>query len=121
MKKSMTYKICTLVIGLTAILFTSCLSDGLTHVRVAWNLPVPYVVVMVPHASERPSFQEMLSSLMSVHPEKVDKKLISCKMVFCLVGDKVPCKDSKWSKIVPIWSKKTKEVFMLLFSCLYSL
>lgn len=24
----MTYKICTLVIGLTAILFTSCLSDG---------------------------------------------------------------------------------------------
>lgn len=28
MKKSMTYKICTLVIGLTAILFTSCLSDG---------------------------------------------------------------------------------------------
>lgn len=38
-------------------------------------------------------------------------------MVFCLVGDKVPCKDSKGSKIVPIWSKKTKEVFMLLFSC----
>ena len=33
-------------------------------------------------------------------------------MAFCLVGDKVPCKDSKGSKIVPIWSKKTKEVFM---------
>lgn len=28
MKKSMTYKIGTLVIGLTAMLFTSCLSDG---------------------------------------------------------------------------------------------
>ena len=35
-------------------------------------------------------------------------------MAFCLVGDKVPCKDSKGSKIVPIWSKKPKEVFMLL-------
>ena len=42
-------------------------------------------------------------------------------MAFCLVGDKVPCKDSKGSKVVPIWSKKPKEVFMLLFSCLYSL
>ena len=52
---------------------------------------------------------------------KVDKKLISCKTVFCLVGDKVPCKDSRWSNTVPIWSKKIKEVFMLLFSCLYSL
>ena len=29
-------------------------------------------------------------------------------MVFCLVSDKVPCEDSKWSKKVLKWSKKQR-------------
>lgn len=33
-------------------------------------------------------------------------------MVFCQISDKVSFEKGKWSKIVLMWSKKSKEVFM---------
>jgi hypothetical protein len=43
-------------------------------------------------------------------------------MAFCLVGDKVPYKDSKWSKIVLIWSKKIlRGLYVIIFLFIFSL